>query len=347
MSDAPMAERPEDSIAEAVPRQNPLAAFGLRAVLGIAVVAILIGHYDARPVFRALARERIGYFVAAIALYLASQVMSAWRWQLLARLNSIAGPFREYLAYYFVGVFTNLFVPGLVGGDAARALYLGRRHDRLGESTASVLADRGIGLIALFWFAAGGALTLRSVELPASIVHVTVTIGAAAFAGWLTSPLIARLAGHLGGRLARLTAPFLCYLRRPIAIVPAIVLSLILQASLAVCQFILARGLGLGISLATFMLCVPIANVFASLPITLNGLGVREAAYLVLFSRAGLSKADTIALGLLWFASTMIGGLSGIIAFVTTKLPVAADETVEEVAPVMDEAAGVETGNQK
>jgi len=85
-----------------------------------------------------------------------------------------------------------------------------------------------------------------------------------------------------------------------------------------------ATGLGLEVPLATFMLCVPIANVFASLPITLNGLGVREAAYLVLFGYAGLAKPDTIALGLLWFASTMIGGLTGIYAFITTRLPIAA-----------------------
>jgi len=234
-------------------------------------------------------------------------------------------------------------VPGLVGGDAARALYLGRRHDRLGEAIASVVADRGIGLIALFWFAAACALTLHAVELPPSFLHVTVTIGAVALAGWLTSPLLARLAGRLGGRLARLIAPFLPYLKRPIAIIPAILLSIILQASLAVCQYLLARGLGLETSLAAFMLCVPIANVFASLPITLNGLGVREAAYLVLFSRAGLTKPDTIALGLLWFASTMIGGLSGIIAFVTTKLPAAGEDPIEEPASITDGAAETET----
>jgi glycosyltransferase 2 family protein len=71
---------------------------------------------------------------------------------------------------------------------------------------------------------------------------------------------------------------------------------MILQATLAVYQYLLARGLGLETSLPTFMLCVPIANVFASLPITLNGLGVREGAYLVLFGYAGLPKPDTIHL---------------------------------------------------
>ncbi len=319
-----------------VPRKNPYGAFAIRGALGIAVIALLLGHYDARPVFHALARERLGYFLTAIALYLACQVMSAWRWRLIARVNSIPGPFREYLAYYFVGVFTNLFVPGLIGGDTARALYLGRRHDRLAAAIASVVVDRGIGLLALFWFAAGCALTMRSVTLPPSMLHVTVTIGAAALAGWLTSPLLARLAPHLGGRLAGFAEPVLPYMRHPAALIPAIILSLLLQAVLAACQYLLGRGLGLHTSLATFMLCVPIANVFASLPITLNGLGVREAAYLVLFGYAGLARPDTIALGLLWFASTMIGGLTGIFAFVTTKLPAASEEADLVATPAPD-----------
>jgi glycosyltransferase 2 family protein len=318
----------EEKLIEASePRKNPYGAFAIRGALGIAVVALLIRHYDARPVFHALGRERLSYFIGAIAVYLASQIMTSWRWHLLARMNGINGPFRETLAYYFVGMFTNLFVPGLVGGDAARALYLGRRHQRLAEAIASVVADRGIGLLAVFWFAAGAALTLRTVKLPPSVVPVTVSIGAVALAGWLTSPLLARLATNLGGRLGRLVEPLLVYLRHPAALVPAIILSLALQASLALCQYLLARGLGLETPLATFMLCVPIANVFASLPITLNGLGVREAAYLVLFGYAGLTKPDTIALGLLWFAAIMIGGSTGIYAFITTKLPVAAEET--------------------
>jgi glycosyltransferase 2 family protein len=308
------------------PRKNRYGAFALRAGVGVAVVTLLLGHYYAREVFHALAQERLSYFLAAIALYLGTQVISAWRWQLLARLNSIQGPFREYLAYYFVGVFTNLFVPGLVGGDAARALYLGRRHNRIGGAVASVIADRGLGLLAVFILATGLALTVHAVKLPPSILLVTVAIGAVAIAAWLSSPLIARLGSRLGGRLGRLVEPMLPYMRSPAALIPAILLSLVVQSGLAVCQYLLARGLGLQTSVVAFLLCVPIANVFASLPITLNGLGVREAAYIVLFGYAGVSKPNTIALGLLWFASTMLGGLTGIFAFVTTRLPAASDE---------------------
>jgi uncharacterized membrane protein YbhN (UPF0104 family) len=113
-------------------------------------------------------------------------------------------------------------------------------------------------------------------------------------------------------------APFL---HRPAATLPAVALSLILQVSLAVCQFVLARGLGLSFPLTLFLLCVPITNVVASLPVTLNGLGVRESAYLLLFGMAGMPKDDAIALGLLWFATTMAGGLTGAIAFATVPAP--------------------------
>ena len=122
---------------------------------------MVLWHYDARPALHQLARERPTFFLAAVGLYVAGQVMSSYRWQLLARISGLSGPWREYLTYYLIGMFTNLFVPGLVGGDAARAVYLGRRHHRVGEAVASVMADRGLGLLALFWFAAACAKLVR------------------------------------------------------------------------------------------------------------------------------------------------------------------------------------------
>lgn len=306
-------------------RRNPYTAFAIRAGAGIAVVAVILWRVDVRPVFHALASERPGWFAAAIAVYLVGQAISAWRWRLLARLIALDGPFHEYLAYYFVGMFTNLYVPGMIGGDAARALYLGRRHNRLGAAVASVVYDRGIGLAALFWFAAGSVMTIRAVALPAPLIRAVWIAGAAAFAGWLASPLIVRLETALGQRVGRIVEPILPYLRRPLATVPAIVLSIILQASIAFAQFLIARGLGLATPFAAFMLCVPIANVVASLPLTLNGLGVREAAYLVLFGYAGVARPDAIALSLLWFSAMTLSGLVGMVVFVTTRLPIADD----------------------
>jgi uncharacterized membrane protein YbhN (UPF0104 family) len=302
-------------------------AFAIRAGLGVAVVAVLLWRYDARPIFRILSRERPAYFAAVVVIYLAGQAMCAYRWQLLAALLKVHGRYREFLAYTFVGMFTNLFVPGLLAGDAARSVYLGRRYGRMGEAIASVVADRIVGLVGLFWLAAFTAIFLNFAPIPSSVITPTIAVGAIAFAGFLAAPLVARLI-HLMPRPVRraggIVAP---YLHHPLTLIPAIALSIALQVTLAVGQYTLAAGLGLTAPLSLFVLCVPIANVFASLPLTLNGLGIRESAYLLLFGMAGMRKEDAIALGLLWFATTVAGGLTGAIAFATTPAPVEGEKS--------------------
>ncbi len=300
-----------------VAQHRSYGGFALRVALGGAVLALLLWRYDSRTIFQVLARERMEFFAATVGIYVVGLAVSAFRWQVLAALNGLGGRYREYLAYYFLGMFTNVFVPGLVGGDAARALCLGRRRKQLDTAVASVVADRGVGLLALFWFAAACALLLGGLPLPRATVCVIAAIGFGSFIGYLAAPLLASAIGRLPARLERLLEPMTPYLLRPQALIPAIVLSVILQTSLAVCQYLLGVGLGLRISLSTMMLVVPIANVFTSMPLTFNGLGVREATYLVLLGLAGVNRQDAIALGLLWFAATLLGNLSGIIAFVS------------------------------
>ena len=94
--------------------------------VGLAIVTFLVWHYDARSVLRLLAREQPGYFAAAIGVYLSTQVISAYRWRLLAAILQLNASFADFLAFRFIATFANTIVPGVVGGDALRAIYLGR-----------------------------------------------------------------------------------------------------------------------------------------------------------------------------------------------------------------------------
>ena len=110
-----------EATSERAPSVHPYRAYVIRAGVGIAVVAFLLSHYDARPILRILSHEGAAWFAAAVALYLAGQVMSTWRWMLLAYALQLRGAWTDFIRFYFIGMFTNTFVPGLVGGDAARA----------------------------------------------------------------------------------------------------------------------------------------------------------------------------------------------------------------------------------
>lgn len=303
--------------------------FVVRAGLGLAVVALLLWRYNPRLIANVIARERPAYFFAAFAIYISGLLLSSFRWQLLARLVGIRDYYLRFVRYYLIGSFTNLFVPGLIGGDAARAIYLGRRNHRIAAAVASVVADRGTGIVALFWLAGIAAIPMASL-LPRSLLTTIVGVGLATIIGFFCAPLISRLLGATYGRLKALGETVAPYLGRPTSLLPAIGLSLILQIDLAIAQWVLAIGLGLKIPLQVFLLCMPIANAFASIPITLNGLGLREATYLVMLGLAGVSHGDAVALGLLWFTTTALAGLTGIVPFLMTGTPTFGRETGDE-----------------
>ena len=292
--------------------------FALRAIVGIAIVSFLVWRYDARSILRLLAREQPAYFAAAIGVYLSTLVLSAYRWRLLAAILGLDAPFTDFLAFRFVATFANTLIPGVAGGDALRAIYLGRRTSRLGEAVASVLADRIVGLIGLFWLAACAAIFLRERGLPSVLTTLPILTGLIALVSFVANPLIIRFVQLIPLRLSRYAGFVVTYLEHRRDLLAALALSVTVQSVLALCQYLLALGIGIDAPLTLFLFCVPIAGVFASLPLTINGLGVREGAYLLLFGVAGVDRTNAIALGLLWFACTTLGALPGALAFVAT-----------------------------
>ena len=62
-------------------------------------------------------------------------------------------------------------------------------------------------------------------------------------------------------------------------------------------------------------------STFAAIPISLNGLGLREGAYIVLLGTIGVGPAQGVAFGLLFFLVVALDSLLGGLAFLLTKGP--------------------------
>jgi uncharacterized membrane protein YbhN (UPF0104 family) len=293
----------------------------VRAGLGLGVLGFLLAHVDRASLMASITNENPSFFVLALSIYLLGQALCAFRWQILAQMVELRGSINEFLSYYFIGIFTNLFVPGLIGGDAARVLYLGGPRGKVGAATASVMADRAIGLVALLWFAAAAMLWLGGGILPQLMIQTLAAAAAVGFFCYLTFPLIDRVTSVMPRPLRRIVALVEPYNRRQLAMIPLLAISVVLHVSQVVAQYVLARGLGLHIPFSIFLLCVPVTNALVSLPITLNGLGAREGLYVALFTTMGIGRADAVALGLLWFACITAGSLFGAPAFIFTPAP--------------------------
>jgi glycosyltransferase 2 family protein len=312
--------------AEPARQRRAVASYILRAVLGVGILSFVLSRLNLSHLLHLLSHERPAYFLAATAIYVFGQMVATCRWQILARMIGVVGGYLEFLLYFFIGAFTNLFVPGLVGGDAARALYLGRRHHQMGKAVASVVADRGFGLLALIWLTVACVAILGRGIFPSAVITPIFLVGAATGAGYLLMPVLAGLERYAPRRIASTIAMLSPYLRGRLALIPAIALSLALHLIQVAAQYVLALGLGLNIPFWMFLLCVPTTNTLASLPLTFNGLGLREGIYVVLFGMVGVGKADAAAMGLLWFGITTFAGLCASVAFIAAPTPIERQE---------------------
>jgi uncharacterized membrane protein YbhN (UPF0104 family) len=94
-------------------------------------------------------------------------------------------------------------------------------------------------------------------------------------------------------------------------------LSLVLVASIAVQVLRIVQayclGLALGITapLSLYFALIPVILLIMLLPVTINGLGTSQAAFVLFFGRAGVPSAAAFALSVLFVALGVVGNLPG------------------------------------
>jgi len=72
-------------------------------------------------------------------------------------------------------------------------------------------------------------------------------------------------------------------------------------------------GLAVGITqpLSTYVAFIPLILLVMLLPVTVNGLGTSQAAFVWFFGQAGVGRAEAFALSILFVALGIVGNLPG------------------------------------
>jgi uncharacterized membrane protein YbhN (UPF0104 family) len=292
-----------------------------RAGVTAAIVGYILASVDLHAVRGALLGIRPGPFAGAVVLYLAGQLLSAWKWAVLGRALGFACPLGVYARYYFIGMFFNVFGPSTVGGDVVRALYLGAGRDRM-RALHSVVLDRVSGLAFLAGVAAIAVVASPRWRLPTPVTAGIASGGALLVVGWWLAPLLVGLLPATN-RLRRHFEHDLPVWRTPGVLAATAVLSVLFHLSQVVLQWVLAHALGVPIPLSYCLVFHPLLSFMMALPISLGGFGVREGGYLYFLRRIHVAPSVAVTMGLLWFVVTLVGGLVGGIAFLASgaRLP--------------------------
>jgi uncharacterized protein (TIRG00374 family) len=302
-----------------------------KVALSVALVAFLFRtRLDWADVRRAIEQASPSGLALAFGMMLASNVLGAFQWNRLLRAVGIETPFWKVCSHYHVGLFFNNFLPANVGGDFSRILDASRGgNGSRARAFSTVLMDRMVGTVAL-----GGLAVLTTLpaigELKLSNAWITTfyggvlgffSIGVFMFWAVLNPRALASLEGVLTrvglGRLKpaldEISERLASFRGQPRLFMELFAIAAAVQVMRIAVHVLVARALGLHVALPYFFLFVPLLAVIVSLPISLNGIGVREGAGVVLFGLVGVSHSMAFTLQfttyLVALAVSLIGGV--------------------------------------
>ena len=318
-----------------------------RLLISLGLLAFVLRAIGLERIGRVLLEAEPGLFVIALGLFVVGVVVRALRWRALLVALGLQIPLGRLVYLYFLGTFFNMFLPTGFGGDVVRVVELSQDADPT-LVTGTVIVDRLTGLLMLFVLALL-ALPFTFGLLP---TKVWLAIGLLAAGGLVAGVLVLQgrwlrrvtrqLPGPLSltgeGVLARIyDAVTACGWR---AVGAALFFSLIFNVLLVLENYLVARAVGIELSLAFFFLLVPLLSLTLMLPISFGGLGVREGLAVLLLGQVGVDEAQAVAYSLGVYAIARVTGLFGGLLFVLESVGKLRKQTREERIATEGEEAG-------
>lgn len=282
----------------------------VRAAVSLAVIGVLVSVASTDGLREAIGEIHGGVWLASLTVFLVGHVLNAakYRWLVLDERATLGLCIRAH----FAGLVANLGLPGVAGGDVVRATYLVPHGVRTAAVTTASLLDRLIDtamlglLIGVGALAAGvpPALTDRlTIRWPMVAAGAVLALAGGAAALWMWRKRATT------GRGAGLALDLTALAPRAAG---AATITVVVQSAFVLVNVWMARDLGLDIGIAPWFVAWPLSKIIAILPISLGGIGVREAALVSLLAPYGAPSALVFVSGLLWQGVLMASGLIGL-----------------------------------
>jgi glycosyltransferase 2 family protein len=287
--------------------------FWLKICLSVGLLSYLFTLIDLERLLDHLRKVDLRYLLVAFLLLLAQIGISSFKWQLILRSDGVRMRLPFLIKTYMIGNFLSLFLPTSFGGDIYRVLAVRGINRDLAKSTSSVLFDRLSGVMALVSIGIFAYLALP--DQPYEPVVITgYVLGLAAFLLVSSDRAIEIIDGSkvaLVKKIGKLLLSFRNYRRNPRSLALIVLLSFAFQLNIVLVNKVYTMALGLDIPLSMLLVIIPWIYLTEILPISINGLGVRESAFGFFFVLIGHTVEDGLAVALLVIGMRYLLGLIG------------------------------------
>ncbi len=275
---------------------------GAQAVVTIVLLALLARRLDLPALAALFAGLPLWLYLLSLAVVLGGQVLYAWRWRLLLTAAGVQVSFPTVVRQYFIGIFLNNFLPSTVGGDLAKVYLLGRDRGYRAVTASVLLVPAPV--IALARIAVTGVAAIAAIALG---VIAAGTGGLAERVSRMGPRAVAQ-----AQRLQRLRVDMAAAVKSPAVLgqAAAVVVGYFLAVGVVYTMFITTQtghtppfAMTLGVAAA--------ASVLSNVPVSLNGLGLREQLHASLLAPLGVPGEVAVAISLLFWAHLIVASLLG------------------------------------
>ncbi len=249
--------------------------------------------------------------------------MAAWRWQRVLAVYDQHIPLRTLLKHYLAGQFVGNALPSTVGGDVLRISRCSKDTGSTEVAFASVVIERLTGFVALpFLIFVGftarpdllgvGRSWLALLTAVATLVVLAIIVVLSA------SPKLAGRYVHRANwtRYMGIIHVGIDRMRRdPRDAAAALFAAVVYQLFVVAAVYCAVHTIGLTIPNGAVLAFIPAVAMVQVLPISVGGLGVREGMLALLLHPLGVPTGQAVAVGLLWYAMTLLVSLAGAPAF--------------------------------
>ncbi len=292
----------------------------VRVIFTLLLFVVLFRSVSWSLVIQSLVHTQHGMLLVGGIVGFCGIVLSAYQWRSLLNVERIPNDLANLINLYIVGVAFSHFLPTGMGGDAVKALYVGRESGNSAGSASAVLLCRIIGffsmlLIAvptlLFWY------ERLDTKLVLSFVLLALLVAGMIFGALLAVILLPRFVRGRWSR-HRLLASVINVgnavsktIKRPHTLLVANLYGMAFWLVAILNCYCYAVALRLDVPLYFYFFVVPLISLISFLPISINGFGLRETAFVYAFSTVHVASAPALLLALLMDIQALCFAVAG------------------------------------
>ncbi len=299
--------------------------FGISAVL----LLLVFRQVDEKSLFEIVKSADKPLLFSSLAVYLLTYALCIYRWSMLLGAVGIRIPITRIIISYSGGVFFSLFLPSTIGGDVMRSVDMAAHTKKTKEVLATVFVDRLSGYIGLVILTIAALLcgwrllADPGILLPVAIITLLLILVLLVFFDKASYKRINKMldsptAGRLRELITNLHHEIHIFRDKIPTLTVNIIISVIIQMVTPVTFYLISLSLGLKIDILYFFIFLPIIGAITLLPISIGGLGLRDATVVYFFAKVGVARDPAFAMSLLNFSFIVLYGAIGGLIYVLT-----------------------------